>query len=310
VRSYLARHRPDLVVVSQGANFDGLAYGDLCRTSGLPYVMISQKASDHRWPPDQDRGMMRSACQAARRCYFVSEHNLRLTEHQIGATLANAEVVRNPFRVSGSALPWPSREEDSIRLACVARLETGEKGQDVLLQVLARPHWRDRNLSVSFFGAGINAEALRELAGRLTLTSVDFPGFVDDVESIWRTHHALVLPSRTEGLPLVLVEAMMCARFGIVTNEGGSAEVIDDGRTGFLAVAAKADAFDAALERAWAMRGDWEMIGSAASTAIRNLVPADPVSTFTGKLLELVAARPVSAQTSPLLVDKPGQPAR
>jgi glycosyltransferase involved in cell wall biosynthesis len=303
VRAYLWRHRPALVVVSQGDNFDGLAYGDVCRSLGLPYVVISQKASEHRWPPDRDRSMMRSAFQAAQRCYFVSEHNLRLTEHQIGETLANAEVVRNPFRVSGSPLPWPGGEEDWIRLACVGRLEAGEKGQDILLQVLARPRWRDRKLSVSFFGTGVNAEALRELAGRLRLANVDFPGFVDDVDSIWRTHHALVLPSRTEGLPLVLVEAMMCARFGIVTDEGGSAEVIQDGRTGFLAVAAKAEAFDAAMERAWAVREDWESIGNAASTAVRSLVPADPVSTFTAKLLGLIAPRPLSEQVSPLLVD-------
>src|SRR5207302_353678 len=99
------------------------------------------------------------------------------------------------------------------------------------------------------FGAGHNGEALRGLATRLALKKVDFPGFVSDVESIWKTHHALVLPSRTEGLPLALIEAMMCGRFGIVTNAGGSAEVVEEGRTGFIANAATADGFDHAMER-------------------------------------------------------------
>jgi glycosyltransferase involved in cell wall biosynthesis len=288
VRTHLANLNPDLVVVSQGANFDGIAYSDLCRISGRPYVIISQKAADHLWPLDKDRVVMRTAFQSALRCYFVSRHNLQLTESQIGETLMNAEIVRNPFLVPGNPLPWPEAQDQSMKLACVARLETGEKGQDILLQVLARQPWRNRNLSVSFFGAGHNGEALRELAARLSLNNVNFPGFVSDVESIWKTHHALVLPSRTEGLPLALVEAMLCGRLGIVTNEGGSAEVVDDGRTGFVAHAAKVDEFDHAMERAWAVREQWESIGKAAGMAVKTMVPPDPVAAFTAKLLGLV----------------------
>ena len=289
VRTHLASLKPDLVVVSQGANFDGIAYSDLCRISRRPYVIISQKAVDYLWPSDKDRVVMRSAFQSALRCYFVSRHNLQLTESQIGETLINAEIVHNPFLVPGNPLPWPETQDHSIKLACVARLEMGEKGQDILLQVLARPPWRSRNLSVSFFGAGHNGEALRELATRLALKNVDFPGFVSDVESIWKTHHALVLPSRAEGLPLVLIEAMLCDRFGIVTNEGGSAEVVEEGRTGFIANAAKVDELDDAMERAWAVREEWESIGIAAGRAVRTMVPLDPVASFTAKLLHSVS---------------------
>ena len=288
LRTHLTNLNPDLVVVSQGGNFDGLVYSDLCRISGRPYVVISQKATDHSWPLDKDRIVMRSAFQAALRCYFVSQHNLQLTECQIGETLTNAEIVRNPFLVSGTPLSWPGTQDHAIKLACVARLETGEKGQDILLRVLAREPWRSRNVSVSFFGAGQNREALRELARRLALKNVDFPGFVSDVESIWKTHHALVLPSRAEGLPLALIEAMMCGRFGIVTNEGGTCEVVEDGRTGFIANSAKVDEFDLAMERAWAVREEWESIGKAAGMAVRTMVPLDPVAAFTVKLLGLV----------------------
>src|SRR5256714_309526 len=289
VRTHLAKLNPDLVVISQGANFDGIAYSDLCRISSRPYVIISQKAVDYLWPSDKDRVVMRSAFQSALRCYFVSRHNLQLTEFQIGETLRNAEIVRNPFLVPGNLLPWPETQDHSIKLACVARLETGEKGQDILLQVLARQPWRSRNLSVSFFGAGHNGEALRDLARRLALKNAVFPGFVSDVESIWKTHHALVLPSRTEGLPLALIEAMMCDRFGIVTNEGGTSEVVEEGRTGFIANAAKVDELDHAMERAWAVREEWESIGQAAGRAVRTMVPLDPVASFTAKLLHSVS---------------------
>ena len=105
VRAYLAYLNPDLAVVSQGIYFDGMIYSDLCRMFGRPYVVISQKASDHLWPSDKDRIVMRSTFQAATRCYFVSRHNLQLTECQIGETLMNAGIVRNPFLVPPIPLP-------------------------------------------------------------------------------------------------------------------------------------------------------------------------------------------------------------
>ena len=120
------------------------------------------------------------------------------------------------------------------------------------------------------------------------LRNVDFLGFVSEVESIWKTHHALVLPSRTEGLPLALIEAMMCNRFGIVTDEGGTSEVVEQGRTGFIASAAKVDELDQAMERAWTVREEWESIGKAAGRAVRTMVPLDPVAAFTANLLGLV----------------------
>jgi hypothetical protein len=81
----------------------------------------------------------------ATRCFFVSKHNLRLTEEQIGATLTNAEVVRNPYLVPAAVrLPWPGGgENESLRLACVARLYLRDKGQDILLRVLAREKWQE-----------------------------------------------------------------------------------------------------------------------------------------------------------------------
>jgi glycosyltransferase involved in cell wall biosynthesis len=291
--AHLTARRPDLVVVSQGDNYDGLHFGYLCRKLRIPYALISQKAADHFWPPDESRGYRRDVFVRAARCFFVSEHNRRLTEDQIGADLPNAEVVRNPHLARADApLPWPGREDESLRLACVARLYLLDKGQDMLLRVLARAKWNGRALHVSFFGRGVNAGSLADLAARLGVRNASFEGQTDDVPGIWREHHALILPSRAEGLPLALVEAMMCGRPAIVTKVGGNAEVVQDGVTGFLA-APDEDAIDAALEGAWARRDELREMGERAALRIRALVPDDPAGEFAGALLELASA-PVS----------------
>ena len=74
-------------------------------------------------------------------------------------------------------------------------------------------------------------------------------------------NHLLVLPSRAEGTPLALVEAMLCGRPAVITDVGGNAEWIADGRTGFVAEAASARSFGATLERAWLARADWQKMG-------------------------------------------------
>jgi glycosyltransferase involved in cell wall biosynthesis len=187
------------------------------------------------------------------------------------------------------ALPWPAVEDDGLRLACVARLYLLDKGQDILLRVLAREKWKARNLRVSFFGRGINRDGLTGLAARLGVRNVSFEGHTDDVQGIWKNHHALVLPSRSEGLPLSLVEAMMCGRPAIVTKVGGNAEVVEDRVTGFLAAPSE-DSIDAALEEAWGRRGELREMGLAAAHRIRTLVPANPAAEFADALLEIASA--------------------
>lgn len=105
---------------------------------------------------------------------------------------------------------------------------------------------------------------------------VRFAGHVPDVVGIWRDHHALLLLSRYEGLPLAMIEAMLCGRPCIVTNVAGNAEFITEGRTGFLAAYPSIDAVDDALNRAWQARGRWPAMGAEAARIVRQLVPPSP----------------------------------
>lgn len=290
----LRRDRPNLAVVSQGGNMDGHFLAKRTRRLGLPYVLVIQKATDLYWPYDDSLVELRSIYRDARACYFVSRHNLRLTEEQLGMDLPRGAVVRNPFLVTWDRRdPWPD-ESEGLRLACVGRLYPREKGQDLILRVLAREKWRRRPLSVAFYGSGVHAEALRGMADYLQLGSVAFPGFSRDAASIWRDHHGLLLPSRAEGLPLVLVEAMLSGRVPIVTDVAGAAEVVTDGVNAFLAAAPTEDSLDEAMERAWQRRSEWRAIGDRAAADIRRHVPSDPPKAFAELLLaQLETSEPV-----------------
>ena len=287
---WLRRQRPELVVISQGGINDGLEWMGFCGHHGLPFVAILHCNAEAWWPSDDRAATLVDTYRMARRVFYVSRHNLELLERQIGTTLPHAVLIRNPYNVSAEQiLPWPT-DDGVARLACVARLDPAAKGQDVLFRVLNLPHWRNRRVEANLYGSGASETSLRRLAERLQLPSVRFRGHVDDVTQIWRENSLLVLPSRWEGLPLALVEAMWCARPAVVTNVGGNAELCVDEQTGFVAKAPTVSLLDDALERAWSRRSEWENLGRAARQRVEELIPRDPIAEACTQLVECASA--------------------
>lgn len=177
-----------------------------------------------------------------------------------------------------------------FKLACVGRLEPRAKGQDVLFEVLSQEKWRQRPLFVTLFGNGANKENLQKLHKLYCLDNVTFGGFVSNIEDVWAAHHALVLPSRYEGLPLAIVEAMLCGRMCITTDVSGNAELIEDNKEGFIAAAPSPKYLDEAMERAWQQRERWYDIGQAARHKVRQCVSADPVGDFVNELRSVISS--------------------
>ena len=280
--------RPDIVCISHGGTACGLEWMLKCREANIPYVSICQANFEGWWPSDERAEQVRKAYRGCLKAYFVSNRNKQLFESQIGESLEHGEVIRNPFNVSYDASQhWPV-DTSVLRLACVGRLDPAAKGPDLIVGVLSATKWRQRPIHVSLYGSGPCLDSLRRLVAAHRLeSSVTFNGHVSDVESIWKGHHALLLPSRYEGLPLAIVEAMLCGRFGIVTDVAGNAELLTDNVSGFVAQAPTVELLDDAMERAWARRDEWEQISQLASRSIREQVPRDPAAVFAEKLIGL-----------------------
>lgn len=283
---FLRRSRPNLVLISQGINFDGMPYAFSCALQKVPYVIVSQKAVEFYWPPSTERAYMTRAFREARKCYFVSKHNRQLTEEQFGLRFANAKVINNPVKISFQNITYPSTD-NGFRLACIGRLFLLDKGQDILLRILAQPKWRERPVTVSFVGTGTDEEALRSMAALLDVKNIEFTGHLTDMQSAWKNYHALVLPSRSEGLPLVVLEAMAAARTVISTRAGGTQEVVENDVTGFIGEATL-ESFEATLERAWNNRHRWQQMGEEALIQIRRQIPSSPETEFANELIDLL----------------------
>ena len=283
---HLLSFKPDVVLISQGMNFDGMLYAYSCMKAGIPYSIVSHKAVEFYWPPHYDRAFISETFRNAHKCFFVSKHNLQLTEEQLGFRFKNASIVKNPIRKFGKAILYPSTG-NGFKLACIGRLLIIDKGQDILIRILSQQKWKERSLEVSIIGTGVDEEGLKAMAALLNATNIKFKGHVDDMEAVWKEHHALVLPSRSEGLPLVVLEAMSAGRMVIATKAGGNEEVIEEDKTGFLGES-NFLSFDAALEKAWQHRNAWEEMGKIAYQYALSNIPEKPETDFANTLTDLI----------------------
>ena len=103
------------------------------------------------------------------------------------------------YNVNFNASPaWPAlMPEGALHVACVGRLDPNTKGQDILLEALASPIWRNCRWHLSLYGEGPKRNSLERLTVRLGLSNcVTFAGHAANIEEVWSTNHVLVLPSR------------------------------------------------------------------------------------------------------------------
>lgn len=290
VEKLLRAGHPNLVVFSAVLALPPLELLELCIDRRLPFVTIANGCSERDWPDDPYAERYRTAFTAARRCYFVSRANLKLTEKQIGSELPNAEVIWSQYNVGfNSSPPWPTHGPASeMRLACVGRLDPPSKGQDILLEALASSAWENRPWHLTLYGEGSKGESLERLTARLGLSDrVTFAGYAA-VEKIWSSNEVLVMPSRHEGLPLAMIEAMLCGRPVVATDVGGNSEILVDGVTGILVDVPTVASVRQGLERLWENRRNLQNMGRAGAERIRSLAPEDPIRVFSEKIRNLI----------------------
>lgn len=139
--------------------------------------------------------------------------------------------------VIGEGSPPPITATDLRKIAFVGRLSR-EKGADVLLHALHILKSKDESFELTIAGDGPEREALVRLAGELGIAaSVRFLGHVADasqLRDVFLSAGILVVPSRTEGVPMAILEGMTLGRAIVASRAGGIPSVITDGKQGLL----------------------------------------------------------------------------
>jgi glycosyltransferase involved in cell wall biosynthesis len=117
-----------------------------------------------------------------------------------------------------------------------------EKRIDVLLEAFAKVLPSDRRMRLLVVGTGDMRERLLQRRSELGLDEAcHFVATTADVPQWMRMLDIYVLPSRSEGFPNTVLEAMGCGCAVVASNVGGVPELIEHGRNGLLSAPADAD---------------------------------------------------------------------
>lgn len=128
-----------------------------------------------------------------------------------------------------------TRERENT-VVCIASLRF-EKGIDVLLQAwrLVMEQAQSSAARLIIVGDGRLQAQLECMAKALGIAeSVEFTGVRSDIPDQLRRGEIAVLPSRTEGMPNALLEAMACGSACVATRVSGSEDIIQHGINGLL----------------------------------------------------------------------------
>jgi len=125
------------------------------------------------------------------------------------------------------------------------------KGFDHLIKAFAMLRQR-RQVRLLILGDGPDRSALQDQIDSNNLNDcVRLEGYVENPLAFFSRAQVFALSSRVEGMPNVLIEAMMCGCTPVATDcPTGPSEVLQSGRFGYLVPLADVEAFAQALEKA------------------------------------------------------------
>lgn len=199
-----------------------------------------------------------------RRLYRFADRVLVVDESQVSVVKAWG-VREGAIRLVPNAIPshenrrWYRKAR--LTIVCISRLSY-EKGVDLLLEAIRIVgQLQPGAFNVKVFGEGPEESRLRELSRSLGIAeAVQFMGHCTDHEQLYQSADLVVIPSRSEGMPNVLLEATARGIPVVATKVGGIPQIVRDGDTGMLVpvgdIAKLANAMVAVLrdpEQAFAM---------------------------------------------------------
>jgi len=255
------RHEYDILHVFQFSLFTLPALA-VCRLAHKPLIVAMRCDSPqlqgnqraHSWADlDGLARLGRSAlhlinCQLrlAQACIVILNTHMSESLSRYGLDGATIRLIPNGVDTTSFSV-YAESAEQALTVVCVARFRH-QKGLDVLLCAWRLLVEQLPEARLVLVGDGPLLASLQKLTVDLGITaSVEFAGLCSDVARQYQRGRVAVLPSRWEGMPNALLEAMACGRACVATRVSGSEDLLHQGERGLLVEPEDRDGLASAL---------------------------------------------------------------
>ncbi|VTS02524.1 glycosyltransferase family 4 protein [Tuwongella immobilis] len=251
------------------------------RRAGIPVVAVSRG-----WTGENARVKLYE---------FADRQHLRLMDHVVAVSLGQARkvrkagvpknrisIIRNSARFSDLQTVDPQARERLAQsfpgpvrptrfLVSAGRLSP-EKGYGVLLEAAPELCRRFPNIGFVHFGDGPLRDGMQQRIRTLGLSDrFVLAGLVKSLDWVWSAAEMMVLPSFTEGLPNVALEASAGGAAIVATAVGGTPEVVAHGESGLLVPPGEPDALIDAIATLLSDESMRRQFGAAGRDRVQRL---------------------------------------
>jgi L-malate glycosyltransferase len=170
---------------------------------------------------------------------------------QVGIRPTKLAVIPNGLAEAMFASVDPALPPSAniLRIGMISRMNDPVKRYDMFLRVASRLAPRFPQVQFVLVGDGPLRPRLEQMARELSLSDrISFLGDRGDIPAVLAALDISVLPSASESLSNVILESMAAGVAVVASEVGGSPELVENGKTGWLFPRDNEDRFAAALE--------------------------------------------------------------
>ena len=182
----------------------------------------------------------------------------------------------------------PKSKENHILF--VGRLDSYRKGVQFLLQALKKLNEKKLPCKLTVIGDGPYRPRLEKIARDLNLKNIEFLGYIPNkrLPIYYNQADVFVLPSCSEGMSNVILEAMACGLPVIATSVGGNPELVENGKTGLLIPPENVDALYNSLMKLLQDENTKEKMGKSGRKKVKDHFTWDKIAKEYLRLYELI----------------------
>jgi glycosyltransferase involved in cell wall biosynthesis len=229
---------PDIVVVAQGAIAScsaGLMAAKMAGTPTISYIPMTHP--EHLFSASRFKAALR---EPVNRIYYrLPDEYITVSQRMEG--YLRRKGLKQPVTVVQAAIDLAACQlvdKDAARaklglaagdwvVALIGRVQFWQKRQDLAVRGLALARRQVPNLKLLVVGDGPDLAALKELVRvQGVQDAVVFAGWTDGLSVVYSAIDALVIPSRYEGVPLVMLQAMYLRRPVVASAVDGMADTL------------------------------------------------------------------------------------